>query len=78
MIKDTVEFIQVVVDASNEFHEQLKAHAAIEQQSFEVLIAEIDDLAEAGKDEDFDAKLVILGDKDDMLTMLEQYREHMD
>lgn len=72
----THEFIKVVLEAADEFNKEFFPYACKEQIDF---IEDFTAKQERGEafddDEEFNDKLVVLGEKDDLMQMLEQSKD---
>jgi len=76
--KKTQDFMQYVLEQCAIFHEGIKQHAMVEQAAFMAAFEENPDEFNDNEDEDFMAKLDVLGEKEAMMTHLDTYKEFME
>jgi len=75
----TNEFIKVVLEAADEFNKEFFPYACKEQIDFiEDFTAKQERGEQFDDDEDFNDKLVVLGEKDDLMAMLEQSKDFIE
>jgi len=78
MKNKTMDFIKCVVEHSDTFHSSLKNSALIEQAAFEAECADENFEAPDENDVEFNAKLMIFEDKDELVALLDVYKDYME
>ena len=77
MKEKTIQFHKEVGEHAEAFHENLKTHANAEQLAFEERLAALGD-NDPEDDDEFNAQLELLGEKEGLDGILEQFKEFMD
>jgi len=78
MKNKTMDFIKSVVEHSDQFHTTLKNLALIEQAAFEAECADENFEAPDENDVEFNAKLIIFEDKEELVAMLDAFKDYME
>lgn len=78
MKEKTIAFIKEVSEQAESFQESLKLHANAEYVIFEERVAAMGDNAPDDDDEEFNAQLELLSEKEGLDAILEQFKEFMD
>ena len=78
MKEKTIQFHKEVSEHAEAFHENLKTHANAEYITFEERLAVMGDNQPDEDDEEFNAQLELLGEKEGLDAILEQFKEFMD
>ena len=78
MKEKTIQFHKEVGEHAEAFHENLKTHANAEYITFEERLAVMGDNQPDDDDEEFNAQLELLGEKEGLDAILEQFKEFMD
>ena len=73
-----MDYIKFVLEQAETFHTSLKNHALLEQAQFEAEINEDNFEMPDENDKEFNARIEIMGSKEDCVTFLDQYKEYMD
>jgi hypothetical protein len=74
---NTMDYIKFVLEQADIFHTSLKNLGLLEQASFEAEITDANfQMPEA--DEEFDAKLELIGEKEPCIQLLDTFKEYMD
>lgn len=78
MKEKTFNFIKEVSEQSETFNENLKVHANAEQITFEERFQAMGDNVPGESDEEFNAQLELLSEKEGLDAILEQFKEFME